>query len=257
MIQKISVIIIIAAGLSTAAAAPPPPGGADILAAKSALQEGVNTWEGDKLSRARDLFLGLLGDAGGHETYIQYYVAVCDYRLAAHAMLGSDTATVERCTAEARRYLEEIMRARPEWGEPYALYASMLGYEIALHMDRAMELAFQIEDYFGKAAARGPNDPRVNLLRGISVFYTPPMYGGGAEEAVPLLEKAVELFEREKTSDPYQPAWGMEEAGTYLGMAYSQLEQPDRAASCFEKVLARHPDFGLARLELDKLKNRK
>lgn len=254
MNRLIPALLVSAAVLLPPAAASPTRDKADILSAKSTLQEGVNTWDGGKLNEARDLFLGLLNRDTDHETALQYFIVICDYRLAAHAMIGSDTETVGRCTTEAMQYLEKIMLTRPDWGEPYALYASMLGYEIVLHMDRAMELAFKINDYFGKANARGPDDPRVNMMQGISVFYTPAMYGGGADKAIPLLERAVKNFQQEKPLDPYSPSWGMEEACTYLGMAYNQQERPDRAAACFEKALARNPDFGLARDELGKLK---
>jgi tetratricopeptide (TPR) repeat protein len=225
-----------------------------ILEAQAALRDGINAWDSGALSRARELYLALLEAEKDRETELQYFLAVCDYHLAAYAMAEDKRDMVDRFTAEALENLEKVILARPEWGEPYALSATIMGYQIALHPDRAMELGMRLYTFFGKAEEKGPDDPRVHLLQGISLFYTPAMYGGGADKAIPHLEKAVDCFGREKVDDPYQPSWGYDEACTYLGIACAQQGRADQAAAWFEKALAFNPDFSLARHELAKLK---
>lgn len=54
-----------------------------------------------------------------------------------------------------------------------------------------------------------PNNPRGHSLMGQNVYYTPKMFGGGAENAKPHLEKAVALFETaEEGGNCLAPTWG-------------------------------------------------
>lgn len=63
----------------------------------------------------------------------------------------------------------------------------------------------------GKALQEGmqldPNNPRLYYLQGMSVFGTPPAFGGGKDKAKPIFEKALELYKVEKVK-PLYPHWG-------------------------------------------------
>lgn len=53
-----------------------------------------------------------------------------------------------------------------------------------------------------------PTNPRAYLLMGQNLFYTPAMFGGGADKAKPFLDKAAALFAKEDTTPTIQPSWG-------------------------------------------------
>ena len=53
-----------------------------------------------------------------------------------------------------------------------------------------------------------PTNPRAYLLMGQNLFYTPAMFGGGADKAKPFLEKAAALFAKADKTSTLQPAWG-------------------------------------------------
>ncbi len=53
-----------------------------------------------------------------------------------------------------------------------------------------------------------PNNPRALLLMGQNLFYTPAMFGGGADKAKPFLEKASKIFAAADTTPTIQPSWG-------------------------------------------------
>lgn len=63
----------------------------------------------------------------------------------------------------------------------------------------------------GKALQEGmqldPNNPRLYYLQGMSIFGTPPAFGGGKDKAKPIFEKALELFKAEQAK-PLHPHWG-------------------------------------------------
>ena len=88
----------------------------------------------------------------------------------------------------------------------------------------------------------------------MSDLYTPAEYGGGAEAAIKMLAKSVDLFKKEKIEDPVKPSWGKDEAYTFLAMAYNQKGDKDKAAELFQKALEVNPDFSMAKQELEKIK---
>ena len=57
-----------------------------------------------------------------------------------------------------------------------------------------------------------PKNPRALLLMGQNLFYTPAMFGGGADKAKPFLEKAAKLFAEADTATSIQPSWGKRES---------------------------------------------
>jgi tetratricopeptide (TPR) repeat protein len=56
-----------------------------------------------------------------------------------------------------------------------------------------------------------PNNPRLYYLKGMSLFGTPPQFGGGKDKAKPVFEKAVQLYKEAKPKDLY-PRWGQKQA---------------------------------------------
>ena len=66
-----------------------------------------------------------------------------------------------------------------------------------------------------KGLAADPNNPRLYYLQGMSLFGTPPQFGGGKEKAKPLFEKSVALFKSAQPK-PLYPTWGKLQAETML-----------------------------------------
>ena len=67
--------------------------------------------------------------------------------------------------------------------------------------------------YFATAKKLNPNNPRLYYLQGNSLFYTPKLFGGGPEKALPLYQKAEQLFADDTGNmlkDIHKPYWGKE-----------------------------------------------
>jgi tetratricopeptide (TPR) repeat protein len=222
--------------------------------AKAELQAGVNAWNPEKIQAAKDMFLNLLLTEENENAYLNYYIALCDYRLVSYEISENLMDEAGMHVADAKKHLEKAMELKPDWGEPCALYASVLGFEISLDWDKAMSLAMEINEYFGKAFDLEPKNPRINLLKGLSDLYTPAQYGGGPDAAISSLTHAVDLFETEKAPDPLKPAWGKEEALSFLGTAYLEKGDNSKARELFLKALEVNPEFGLAKENLEKVK---
>jgi tetratricopeptide (TPR) repeat protein len=225
-----------------------------IVKAKELMKKGVDTWDSELMREARSQFLGILAKDKQESLYLLYYIALSDYRLANFYIASGEMDKAESYTKESQKYLEKAMERDPEFGELDALYASMLGFEIALHQEKAMSLGFQIFQYFGKAFQKNPDNPRIHFLKGVSDLFTPEQFGGGADAAIKTLNHCLELFEKEEIIDPVKPSWGEEEAYTFLGMAHSQKGETEKAEEFYRKALKINPDYGLAKEELRKMK---
>lgn len=67
--------------------------------------------------------------------------------------------------------------------------------------------------YFATAKKLNQNNPRIYYLQGNSLFYTPKLFGGGPDKALPLYNKAEDLFADDVNSmakDIRNPYWGKE-----------------------------------------------
>ncbi len=63
------------------------------------------------------------------------------------------------------------------------------------------------QGYYEQAIKLNPNNPRVFYLQGTGVYYTPKLFGGGPEKALPLFQKAASLFPND-SQDIHKPHWG-------------------------------------------------
>ena len=130
------------------------------------------------------------------------------------------------------------------------------GKVLEVHRDRAMVLGTKSNEYLAKAFEKDPDNPRINLMKGTSILFTPEAYGGGANNALEFLEKSISLFEKENIKNPLEPSWGKEEAYTFLGMAYEQKKEYNKAIIFLKKALEINPNYGMATLELDKIEKK-
>jgi len=66
-----------------------------------------------------------------------------------------------------------------------------------------------------KGMAADPNNPRLYYLQGMSLFGTPPQFGGGKDKAKPLFEKSIALYKAAQPK-PLYPTWGRQQAEQML-----------------------------------------
>src|SRR5882757_3925817 len=66
-----------------------------------------------------------------------------------------------------------------------------------------------------KGMQADPNNPRLYYLQGMSLFGTPPQFGGGKDKAKPLFEKSIALYKAAQPK-PLYPTWGKQQAEAML-----------------------------------------
>ena len=62
-----------------------------------------------------------------------------------------------------------------------------------------------------KGLAIDPNNPRLYYLQAMSLFNTPPQFGGGKDKAKPVFEKSIALYKSAQPK-PLYPTWGLKQA---------------------------------------------
>lgn len=224
--------------------------------AKAKLQAGVNSWKPEFFQEAKDLFLNCMMQEKPENAYLDYYVALADFRLASFSLASGNSAECERYIIEGQKYLEKALTLDSAFGEAEALYGYLVGMEVALHPDQAMTLGMKSLEYLNRALEKDPNNPRVHFLKGIYQLYVPEAYGGGPDSALQFLEKAVSLFEKESVTDPLKPTWGRDETLTNAAMIYKQKKNEAKAVELLKKALAVNPDYGRAKAELATLEKK-
>lgn len=95
-----------------------------------------------------------------------------------------------------------------------------------------------------QARTAAPTDPRVHLLRGMTLLHTPAAFGGGPAKAEPDLRRAVTLFASDTSRAPF-PTWGRIDAHLWLGVVLRDLKRPIEARREWREVLALNPGYRL------------
>ena len=118
---------------------------------------------------------------------------------------------------QADMYFEKVKQLSPEGEETYILAALIANARLVIDgANRWKEYGKIFDDNLAKATAINPNNPRIHYLKGMSVFFTPKMFGGGAKKAKPLFETAKPLFAAQDISSILKPIWGSKQNEEFL-----------------------------------------
>ena len=109
----------------------------------------------------------------------------------------------------ADKYYEVAKKIKPENDETYVLGALLANARLVVDGGNRWKKYGEIFDAnINAAKAINPNNPRIYHLKGVALFFTPKMFGGGAKNAMEYLEKANGLFATQDTSSVLKPYWG-------------------------------------------------
>jgi hypothetical protein len=151
--------------------------------------------------------LGLIAKKYKQEWVAPYYAAYSRIRLS-HDL--KDAARRDALLDEADAYLDEAagLLDKPH-DEILVLRAMAASARLSVDPQNRWErYGKAFEDHIGQAKALNANNPRIHLLQGISKFYTPKMFGGGRDAAMPYFRKAEGLFASQTAEDIMTPFWG-------------------------------------------------
>lgn len=114
---------------------------------------------------------------------------------------------------KAQNLLDEAFKIKPDESEIYVLQ-SMLYYarmSISPMINGPMYLPKAVSA-LNDAEKLDPENPRIYYLRGKSTMNTPKFFGGGKEAAIPIFDKALNVFKSFKPKSIIHPFWGEKDA---------------------------------------------
>ncbi|UOQ71806.1 hypothetical protein [Hymenobacter cellulosilyticus] len=75
-------------------------------------------------------------------------------------------------------------------------------------MARSMKYSGLVREALEQAKKANPANPRIYLVEGNNLYFTPKMFGGGPDVAKPVFEQALARYAAFKPATPLMPTWG-------------------------------------------------
>ena len=147
-----------------------------------------------------------IGNANPKEWLPLYYQAYC------HTMIGmrqEENSKKDEHYDKAEILLISADSLSPQNSEIFAMKAFLTGMKISVDpMTRGQQLGMKSSMYNSQAVQYDKENPRAYLIRGTALMYMPAQYGGGKDNALPVLEQSVEKFKNFKPVSTIMPHWG-------------------------------------------------
>ena len=152
--------------------------------------------------------LELLANMESENYAVNYYAAY------AKAMISYREKEIEKDTRDmfldvADSFLEKVKQLQPKNEETFILSALLANARLVVDGGSRWKKQGDIFNANMDAAiAINPTNPRIYHLKGVALYYTPKMFGGGAKNALEYLEKAKTMFVNQVNGNILLPYWG-------------------------------------------------
>lgn len=135
-----------------------------------------------------------------------YYAAYCKIMA---AFMEQDKDKVDAILDPAEADLNAALSIDSKNSEVYTIQAMLYQARISVSFTRGMKFSGMANESIEKAIVMNPANPRAYFMKGQNIFYTPTMFGGGADNAKPHFVKALALFNSQDTTPKgFAPSWG-------------------------------------------------
>ncbi len=136
----------------------------------------------------------------------RYYAGLCYSYLGYMAPAAADK---DKYLDKAVDFAGQATRLSPKNDEIAVLNAQIAQARLVVDpQGRWQEYGPVAQAELDKAIAINANNPRIYVLQGSSLMYTPEQFGGGPKTACPLLMKAKEKMATFKPANALSPNWG-------------------------------------------------
>ncbi len=147
--------------------------------------------------------------------WLPRYYAVLEYVYCGFS--GKSTEEKDKFLDKADALLKQAEAISPKNDELAVLKAYVAQARLAANpMIRWMTYGGKFDDAIKQAKTLNANNPRIYLLQGSNLMYTPKLFGGGPASAQPWLKQATEKFATFKPGNDLAPNWGRQQAEKML-----------------------------------------
>jgi len=145
------------------------------------------------------------------DDWIPYYY--CAYACINMGFIETDESGVEMFCDRAQELLDIAFKIKPDESEIYVLQSMLYFARMAISpMINGPLCLPKASTALNDAEKLDPGNPRIYYLKGKSIMNTPKFFGGGKEAAIPLFEKALNIYRSYKMKSIVYPSWGEEDA---------------------------------------------
>lgn len=139
--------------------------------------------------------------------WLPYYYA--GYCYVMNALAEKDKSKVDAIADKAEADIEKAEALSPKNDEIYCVKSLIATSRIGVDpMTRGMQYGKQSAELLVQAGQINKENPRVDLLQGQSLYYTPEQFGGSKERAKQKFEIALKKFGAFKPASSIAPQWG-------------------------------------------------
>lgn len=170
-----------------------------------------------------------------------YANAYANYRLAISANVMGQKSIASDALSAASHTLESLIERQADV-EYLSLLVSVYGMQIALDSSKGATLGLKSSNAIKRAEALDAHNPRLILVKAISAFSTPIIFGGSMQNALTYSNKAISAF----NNPCNEICWGEAEAYTWRGLAKQALGDTQGATQDWLHALQIQPDYGWA-----------
>ena len=149
--------------------------------------------------------LELLANMESENYAVNYYAA---YSKAMISYMEKDKDRKDMFLDVADSFLEKVKQLQPKNEETFILSALLANARLVVDGGSRWKKQGDIFNANMDAAiAINPTNPRIYHLKGVALYYTPKMFGGGAKNALEYLEKAKTMFVNQVNGNILLPYW--------------------------------------------------
>ena len=178
-----------------------------------------------------------------------YDRALANYRLGLNYSFDQQQDKAIKSLERATEQLTELVKINNQDNESWALLAQVYGLRIAYQPMSGSELGPKAANALTAAQTISPNNPRVLLIKGVSKYNTPAMFGGSKHQALIELSHAIQQYSNDQYSEYH---WGFAEAYTWRGLTQLELGNKEAALADWAKAVEISPNYGWAKSLLKK-----
>src|SRR4030095_16934426 len=173
---------------------------------------------------------------------VNYYLASVDFILSYNAIEAKNNDDVKKYTESSLGLLDKSTDLNDQFAEAWIMKMAVNSNRWIYDMQSMNDIIAKQTEAKDKSKKLEPDNPRFYLIDGMNTYYTPENFGGGADKALPLLEKSWDLFQTYKPKDETYPDWGKDQAAGMIAMCYIKNNKLDEAKTWIDKGLEVMPE---------------
>jgi len=222
------------------------------------MNQAYNAWQAGAFQEAAEMFRRA-AEAETTNYLADYWQGATQFYLASYYLHAREQ---DRNSRQGEKALDEGIRAltvaidkNPAYSESYALRGVLRGMKIKLNPWAVFSHGPGVQADRDQALKLNADNPRVHYLTGLSLWMSPEIFGGSAQQALSHFLKAEQLFAVEASGEkpPLEPSWGYSTCLSFIGDVYARRGDRQQAYRYYQKTLMINPQDQRAQEGLERI----